>query len=169
MLIKKTGALLLLATLSTYTLAVLPASGLATADMTNNQAPLETRILASLVAIDPQGQDVLIPLTNQTALKSGNILEYQGHVINHGKDIVRRTTVTLNIPANTELLDSKTLSPSRAKGSVDGVSFQYMPLRTNINGVLQNMPNHFYKAVQWEIENLGAGEVATVKYRVKVK
>lgn len=166
---KKISTLALACVLATPALAVLPASGLATTEMASQSAPLETRILVSIVATNPQGQEVLSPLTNQTALQSGNILEYQGYVINHSKDIVRKTNVTLSIPANTELLDTRTLSPSRAKGSVDGVNFQFLPLRTNINGVMQNMPNHFYKAVQWEIENLGVGEVATVKYRVKVK
>lgn len=166
---KKFSTFLILSTLSMPIFAVLPTSGLATTEMATEKAPLETRILVSLVATNPQGKEVLSPLTNQTPLQSGNVLEYQGYVINHAQDIVRKSNVTLDIPANTELLDIQSLSPSRAKGSVDGVNFQYMPLKTNINGMMQNMPNQFYKAVQWEIENLGAGEVATVKYRVKVK
>lgn len=88
---------------------------------------------------------------------------------NQGTDIFKKITIALKIPENTELLDTQSISPNRAKGSIDGVNFQYMPLKTNINGIVQNIPNHFYKSVQWDIENIGAGEVATVKYRVKVK
>lgn len=166
MSLKKFSSMLLLGVLATPALAVLPASGLATTQM--RAEPFETRIFASLVAINAQGEETLSPLTSQTVLQSGNVLEYHGHVINHSQDIVRKAYITLNIPDNTELLE-KTLSPSRAKGSVDGINYQYMPLRTNINGVMQNVPAHFYKSLQWEIEGVGVGEVATVKYRVKVK
>ncbi|WP_410473030.1 hypothetical protein ACGTJS_05200 [Faucicola mancuniensis] len=159
---------------SAQALAVLPASGLATTDLNPTAMPtantqLNTRILASAVATDAQGQEVLSPITNQTQLTSGNVIEYRGYVVNNSPERIRNATVTLDIPANTELLSTETLSPNRAKGSIDGVNFQYLPLRTNVGGVMQPVATHFYKAVQWDIEGLGLNEVATVKYRVRVK
>ena len=59
--------------------------------------------------------------------------------------------------------------PTRAFGSMDGANFQYMPLKTNMNGVLQNLPMAYYKAIQWDVAGLGLNEVAMVKYRLKVK
>lgn len=165
----------LLAGVSTQALAVMPVSGMATTDMNANpvqtaqNAQLETRILASALSTDAQGQQVLSPITAQTKLTSGNVIEYHGYITNKGAERIRNVTVTLDIPANTELLSLEGLSPTRAKGSADGVKFQAMPLKTNINGVLQDLPMQYYKAVQWDIAGLGLNEVATVKYRVRVK
>lgn len=167
----------LLVGLSPQALAVMPVSGMATTDINanpiqNNQAQnsqLETRILASVLSTDAQGQQILSPITAQTKLTSGNVIEYHGYITNKGAERIRNVTVTLDIPANTELLSLEGLSPTRAKGSADGVKFQAMPLKTNINGVLQDLPMQYYKAVQWDIAGLGLNEVATVKYRVRVK
>ncbi|WP_394261996.1 hypothetical protein [Moraxella boevrei] len=168
----------LLAGVSTQALAVMPVSGMATTDMNANpvqntsptqNVQLETRILASALSTDAQGQQVLSPITAQTKLTSGNVIEYHGYITNKSPERIRNVTVTLDIPANTELLSLKGLSPTRAKGSADGVKFQNMPLKTNINGVLQDLPMQYYKAVQWDIAGLGLNEVATVKYRVRVK
>lgn len=168
-------ALALLAGVSTQALAVMPVSGMATTDINANpvqtaqNAQLETRILASALSTDAQGQQVLSPITAQTKLTSGNVIEYHGYITNKSPERIRNVTVTLDIPANTELLSLEGLSPTRAKGSADGVKFQNMPLKTNINGVLQDLPMQYYKAVQWDIAGLGLNEVATVKYRVRVK
>lgn len=165
----------LLAGVNTQALAVMPVSGMATTDMNANpvqtaqNAQLETRILASALSTDAQGQQVLSPITAQTKLTSGNVIEYHGYITNKSPERIRNVTVTLDIPANTELLSLEGLSPTRAKGSADGVKFQNMPLKTNINGVLQDLPMQYYKAVQWDIAGLGLNEVATVKYRVRVK
>lgn len=170
MLIKKLGALCLLTTLSMNSLAVLPVMDLGGQTLElSPTTPLELKVLGSIVTTNPQGQEILMPMRDDIQLQSGIVLEYHGHVANQGTDIFKKITIALKIPENTELLDTQSISPNRAKGSIDGVNFQYMPLKTNINGIVQNIPNHFYKSVQWDIENIGAGEVATVKYRVKVK
>ena len=77
--------------------------------------------------------------------------------------------VTMNIPANMELLSTTDVMPERAYGSTDGNSFHYMPLKANMGGSMQNLPMSYYKAVQWDITGLGLNEVAMVKYRLKVK
>ncbi|ELA09312.1 hypothetical protein MOMA_02865 [Moraxella macacae 0408225] len=156
--------------ISTQAMAVMPVSGMATTDINLSKTTQpETRILASVLSTDSQGQQVLSPITTQTKLTSGNVIEYHGYIINKSSERIRNVTVTFDIPANTELLSLEDLSPVRAKGSTDGVKFQNMPLKTNTNGVLQNLPIKYYKAVQWDILGLGLNEVATVKYRVRVK
>lgn len=161
---------------SATAMAVLPTVALNPVD--NNQAAsisapvagqVQTRILASVVGQDPQGQEVLSPVNAQTRLASGNIVEYRGYLTNNSPDRIRNMKVTMNIPANMELVSTSDVEPIRAFGSMDGVNFQYMPLKTNMNGVLQNLPMAYYKAIQWDVPGLGLNEVAMVKYRLKVK
>ena len=156
--------------------AVLPTVALEPVD--NNQAApisapvagqVQTRILASVVGHDPQGQEVLSPVNAQTRLASGNVVEYRGYLTNNSPDRIRNMKVTMNIPANMELVSTSDVEPTRAFGSMDGANFQYMPLKTNMNGVLQNLPMAYYKAIQWDVPGLGLNEVAMVKYRLKVK
>ena len=161
---------------SATAMAVLPTVALDPVD--NNQAApisapvasqVQTRILASVVGRDPQGQEVLSPVNAQTRLASGNVVEYRGYLTNNSPDRIRNMKVTMNIPANMELVSTSDVEPARAFGSMDGVNFQYMPLKTNMNGVLQNLPMAYYKAIQWDVPGLGLNEVAMVKYRLKVK
>lgn len=134
---------------------------------TNNQ--LSPRVLASIVTRDAQGQEVLSPVTAQTKLVSGNIIEYRGYVTNAGTERVSNMKVTLDIPAGMELTGLPDMAPERPYGSMDGTNFQYMPLKANINGVVQELPMSYYKAVQWDIKGLGLNEVAMVKFRARVK
>lgn len=137
----------------------------------NNAASSQVQklLLASVVARDATGSETLSPVTAQTRLTSGNIIEYHGYVINRSPDRVRNVKVTFNLPSNTELTGMADMSPSRAYGSIDGSNFQYMPLKANIGGVVQDIPMSSYKAVQWDVQGLGLNEVAEVKYRVRVK
>lgn len=134
-----------------------------------NNAALISRVLASVVGRDATGQEALSPITPQTQVASGNVLEYHGYITNQGSERVRNMKVTFDIPANMELISQADLEPARARGSVDGVNFQYMPLKMNVGGVLQDVPMSQYRAVQWEIPGLGLNEVAMVKYRLRVK
>lgn len=155
------------------TVALDPVDNSQVAPVTSVIAPvanqIQTRILASIVSQDPQGQEVLSPINAQTRLASGNIVEYRGYLTNNSADRIRNMKVTMNIPANMELVSTNDVLPTRAYGSMDGTNFQYMPLKTNMNGVLQNLPMSYYKAVQWDVPGLGLNEVAMVKYRLKVK
>lgn len=134
-----------------------------------NNAALTSRVLVSVVGRDATGQEALSPITPQTQVASGNVLEYRGYITNQGSERVRNMKVTFDIPANMELISQADLEPARARGSVDGVNFQYMPLKMNVGGVLQDVPMSQYRAVQWEIPGLGLNEVAMVKYRLRVK
>lgn len=133
----------------------------------NANSPVQSRLTASIVSLDPQGQETLSPITAQTKLMSGNVIEYHGYFINQSPDRIRQMKVTLNIPEGMELLGN--ISPDRNYGSIDGQKFMFMPIKTQINGSVQPVPNVHYKALQWDIQGLGLNEVAIVKYRAKVK
>lgn len=139
----------------------------ATTPTTSNQ--VQQRLLASVVARGADGAEVLSPITASTRLNSGNVIEYHGYIINQSPERVRNLKVTFDLPANTELTGLSDLSPSRAYGSIDGKNFQYMPLKANIGGIVQEIPMSSYKAVQWDVAGLGLNEVAEVKYRVRIK
>lgn len=158
--------------MSTRTLTTMPASQ-ATAVTSVAAVPtltqLQRRLYAMVVTRDAMGQEMLVPVNNQTPVTRGTVLEYRGYVINQSPERVRNMKVNFGLPANTELTSISDMSPSRAMGSLDGVNFQYLPLKTNIGGVLQDLPLSYYKALRWNIEGLGLNEVAEIKYRVRVK
>ncbi|MGO2340050.1 MAG: hypothetical protein ACTH5M_05555 [Psychrobacter sp.] len=147
--------------------------GSATVQATANQASnssaqaVNSKITASLVSTDANGQEVLVPVNESTRLQSGNVLEYQGYFTNTNADRVRKMTVTMSIPEQVELM--KTVSPEFPYGSVDGNSFSRMPLRTRVNNQLQDVDLKYYKAVRWDLEGVGLNDTVAVKYRARVK
>lgn len=140
----------------------------ATANNSNSSVEaINTKITASLVSVGANGQETLVPVTADTRLQSGNILEYQGFFTNTNSDRVRKMTVTLTIPEQVELL--RVLTPDFPYGSADGNTFARMPLRGRINNQLQEIPLEYYKAVRWDIDDVGLKDTVMVKYRAKVK
>ena len=133
----------------------------------SNAQAVNTKITASLISVDANGNEALVPVTADTRLQSGNILEYQGFFTNTNADRVRKMTVTMSIPEQVELLGS--VMPDFPYGSVDGNSFARMPLKGNINGQSQEIPLGYYKAVRWDIEGVGLNDTVMVQYRAKVK
>lgn len=133
------------------------------ANNSNNAALLQTKITASLVGAD----GTLIPVTPQTKLATGNIIEYHGYITNNSPERVRTMKVTMPIPANMELVSKP--SPEPVYGSNNGVQFNYMPTKISVGGVIQDAPMSYYKSVRWDIPGLGLNEVAEVKYQVRVK
>lgn len=133
------------------------------------QNQVQTKLTASVVAVNPQGGEMLAPITPQVKLSKGSIIEYHGYIINNSPERVKTLKATFDIPTGTQLQSSNSVSPQPAYGSNDGMRFNYMPIKSTINGVLQEVPMSYYKAVQWDISGLGLNEVAEVKYRVVVK
>lgn len=128
---------------------------------------VNSKITASLVSVDANGQEVLVPVDANTRLQSGNVLEYQGYFTNTNTDRVRKMTVTMSIPEQVELL--KTVSPDFPYGSADGDTFARMPLRGKVDNQLQEIPLKYYKAVRWDLEGVGLNDTVAVKYRARVK
>lgn len=133
----------------------------------SNMQAVNTKITASLISVDANGQETLVPVDANTRLQSGNILEYQGFFTNTNADRVRKMTVTLTIPEQVELL--RVVSPEFPYGSADGETFARMPLRGRVDNQLQEIPLQYYKAVRWDIEGVGLNDTVMVKYRAKVK
>jgi len=141
------------------------------ANTTNSNASsaqaVNSKITASLVSVDANGQEILVPVNTNTRLQSGNVLEYQGYFTNTNADRVRKMTVTMSIPEQVELLN--TVSPEFPYGSVDGNNFARMPLRTKVDNQLQDVAPKYYKAVRWDLEGVGLNDTVAVKYRARVK
>lgn len=128
---------------------------------------VNTKITASLISMDANGQELLVPVTADTRLQSGNIVEYQGFFTNTNADRVRKMTVTMSIPEQVELLGG--VAPDFPFGSADGNTFARMPLKGQVNGQAQEIPLKYYQAVRWDIEGVGLNDTVMVKYRAKVK
>ncbi|MBF2720593.1 hypothetical protein IP510_11955 [Psychrobacter sp. NG254] len=141
------------------------------ANTTNSNASsaqaVNSKITASLVSVDANGQEILVPINTNTRLQSGNVLEYQGYFTNTNADRVRKMTVTMSIPEQVELLN--TVSPEFPYGSIDGNNFTRMPLRTKVDNQLQDVALKYYKAVRWDLEGVGLNDTVAVKYRARVK
>ncbi|MGE6796671.1 hypothetical protein [Psychrobacter okhotskensis] len=128
---------------------------------------VNSKITASLISVDANGQEVLVPVNANTRLQSGNVLEYQGYFTNTNADRVRKMTVTMSIPEQVELL--RAVSPDFPYGSTDGNTFARMPLRGKVDNQLQEIPLKYYKSVRWDIEGVGLNDTVAVKYRARVK
>ncbi|MBI0427096.1 hypothetical protein [Psychrobacter sp. NG27] len=134
---------------------------------TSSAQAVNSKITASLVSVDANGQEILVPVNTNTRLQSGNVLEYQGYFTNTNADRVRKMTVTMSIPDQVELLN--TVSPEFPYGSIDGNNFTRMPLRTKVDNQLQDVALKYYKAVRWDLEGVGLNDTVAVKYRARVK
>ena len=134
---------------------------------TSSAQAVNSKITASLVSVDANGQEVLVPVDTNPRLQSGNVLEYQGYFTNTNADRVRKMTVTMSIPDQVELLN--TVAPEFPYGSVDGNNFARMPLRTKVDNQLQDVALKYYKAVRWDLEGVGLNDTVAVKYRARVK
>lgn len=139
----------------------------AMSDSRSNAQAVNTKITASLISVDGNGQEVLVPVTANTRLQAGNVIEYQGYFTNTNADRVRAMTVTMSIPEEVELLGG--VMPDFPFGSVDGNNFSPMPLKGKINGQSQDIPLSYYKGVRWNIEGVGLNDTVMVSYRAKVK
>lgn len=112
-------------------------------------------------------QETLIPINDSTALTAGDTVEYQAYFTNHSKERIRTMTATLNIPLGTEFIGIT--SPIAQAASVDGNLFAHIPLKTRVNDQIQEVAPHFYRSLRWQLEDIGIGGTAVVKYRVKIQ
>lgn len=133
----------------------------------SNEQGIISKITASLLSVDANGQEKLIPVDANTRLQSGNVIEYHGYFTNTNNDRVRKMTVSMTIPEQVELL--RVVTPEYPFASVDGSTFSYMPLQTMVNGQRQEVPLSYYRALRWNVEGLGLNETLVVKYRARVK
>ena len=134
---------------------------------TQNNSAVAAKVLAFLVAAGENGSQTLVPVTESTQLQKGNVIEYQGHFTNTSADNQRRMTVTMSIPNEVKLLGS--IDPDYPLATVDGSSFSAVPLRSRVGNDIQEVPLDYYRGLRWNIEGLGLGETAVVKYQALVR
>lgn len=109
----------------------------------------------------------LLPITAQTPIRSGDVVEYHAYFTNQSQARIRSMTADIEIPQGTELLGN--ISPRGAMASTDGVVFGFVPLHSNVNGQVQPVPLAYYKTLRWQLEDIGIGGTAVVQYRVRIK
>lgn len=125
-------------------------------------------VINAFVVRTLNGVEKLEPVTAGTAIKSGDLIEYQGLFTNTGSNRIRQMNATLTVPAGVAF--TGVADPALGvKASVDNSRFVFMPIRANINGNIENLPFNQYQALQWNIEELGIGATAVVKYRATVQ
>lgn len=111
--------------------------------------------------------DTLSPVTPESQIKSGDVIEYQAYISNNSKERVRSVNVSFDVPAGAELIGG--FRPETPLASVDGTRFYPTPLRTNVNGQIETIAMSNYKSIRWSIQDLGIDGVAVVKFQMKVK
>lgn len=105
-------------------------------------------------------------------VKPGETLEYSVRYTNRGAVAVNQLMVTLPIPPGLEWL-AQTDQPRAALASVDGVAFAPMPLKRPVKQadgreLLQDVPLFEYRALRWQVGQLGAGKTVQFVARAKV-
>lgn len=114
------------------------------------------------------GAEVLEPVTAQTQIKTGDLVEYQVLLTNNGKNRVRDMRVALMLPQGAKFTGF--VSPSiGTQASADGSRFVFMPIRLIVDGTTQNLPFDQYQALRWNIQDLGIGATSLVKYRAVIQ
>ena len=111
-------------------------------------------IMNAFIVRRDNAQETLEPVTAQSSIKAGDLIEYQVLLTNDGNNRVRDMRVALSLP----------------QGSADGSRFVFMPIRTTAaDGSVQNLPFSQYQVLRWNIQDLGIGATAVVKYRAVIK
>lgn len=124
-------------------------------------------VVNAFVVQNVNGQETLIPVTADTTVQAGDILEYQGLFTNNSTERVRTMDVTLSIADGLELIGG--VMPRLAQATIDDSRFLRIPIRANVGGQIQELPLSQYKALRWTVEDIGLGGTAVVKYRARVK
>lgn len=105
--------------------------------------------------------ETLVPIVAGVAVQSGDVVEYQAYLTNRTGERVRSATIALHIPAGVQLLGG--ILPAGYFVSSDGVNF---------GRAVANAPQSVldtYKALLWNVQDIGLDGVAVVKYRAKIQ
>lgn len=139
-------------------------AGVATA-----QAPLTSELVVQRVVVDARGQEAR---EGAAAVKPGELIQYTATYTNRSRAPLAQFSATLPIPAGTVfVVDSG--QPLGAQASVDGKSFDTMPLRRKVQQpdgrwVETPVPLADYRALRWPARTLGAKERFVASLRVRV-
>ena len=133
-------------------------------------SPIQGVLDQNLVTVGSGGKETLMPAER---VKPGDLLEYRVRYSNKSNAPVNDFAVTLPIPRGLELV-AVSDSPRASLASTDGSKFEPVPLLrkvTNANGVqiTEPVPLAEYRALRWQVGQLGAGKSAQFVARAKVE
>lgn len=105
-------------------------------------------------------------------IKPGEVIEYQVSYRNTTNHLVRQLNATLPVPAETEYIPN-TASPQGVQASLDGVSYQAVPLYRMVklpNGQTEKreVPVAEYRSLRWSLGDLPANQKMTVSARMRL-
>ncbi len=124
-------------------------------------------VINAFIVTQNGNQELLTAVTQNGQVKPGDVVEYRGYFTNRSPDRIRKLTALLEIPEGVELLGG--IEPLAPFATVDGVRFARTPLRTNTATGVQEIPLSYYKALRWDVEDIGLNGTAMVKYRARIK
>lgn len=133
------------------------------------QSALGISLTAHRVAVDARGRESFQPAAEA---KPGETVEYRAAYRNSGVASVGEVQATLPIPDGTEYV-ARTARPAPALASLDGRTFEPVPLKRRIrlpNGqeTVREIPAAEYRFLRWTLGSIDAGRAQTVSARVRV-
>jgi uncharacterized repeat protein (TIGR01451 family) len=116
-----------------------------------------------------QGKEAFAPADQA---RPGEVIEYRATYTNTSNSPVRELLATLPVPAGLEYLP-QTAQPTRLTASVDGRSFEPVPLKRKVrlaDGRVETrlVPAAEYRYLRWSIGSLAAMSSRAVSARMRV-
>lgn len=124
-------------------------------------------VIQAFAVRNDYGTETLVPILSESDIMVGDVVEYHAYFVNRSGERIRSMMASLDIPEGAELIGN--VYPPASHATVDGVRFGQIPLRTNSNGQLVDIALKYYKALRWDIQDVGIDGMAMVKYRAKLK
>ena len=145
-------------------------SGFLTEASAQARQALQGRLDQARVVLDNSGRETLV---RADSVRPGDVLEYTVAYKNVSPAAVGNVALTLPIPVGLSYQSHAKL-PAPSQASVDGNSFQDMPLKRVVrqaDGKLasQLVPMNEYRALRWQIGQLEAGKEVSVIARAQVQ
>jgi uncharacterized repeat protein (TIGR01451 family) len=105
--------------------------------------------------------------------KPGDVIEYVADYKNTEKSSVSNVKATLPVPSGMEYIP-ETAVPTQVMASTDDVHYASVPLKRNVKHadgkvVQELVPYSEYRSLRWDLGEIAAGAVKSVKARMKVK
>lgn len=133
------------------------------------RADVTSQLSAVKVSVGADGKEAFAPAPS---VKPGDLIEYRVEYRNKGDETARTLEVTLPIPVGLEFQPGSP-QPAGARASLDGKSYQAMPLKRMVKGadgkeVEQLIPVAEYRFLRWSASDLAAGKTARFTARMRV-
>ena len=119
------------------------------------------------------GADKKEILSDASAAKPGEVIEYQVTYTNKAKTVSSNVLGTLPIPEGTEYVGGSAKPAGTVKASLGDGKYAAIPLKRKVKlpdgkEVEKDVPLYEYKSLQWSLGDLAAGKSVVVTARVRV-